>query len=496
MAYPRIAALKTVEAFRAHLGALKLQLPCDAEVLSTEAGSPLAEPLDIGRFRVGNRWCVQPMEGWDGTLEGMPSEHTLRRWRHFGESGCKLIWGGEAVAVEQAGRANPNQLYVRPQNESGLRRLLNALESAHRERFGAAATDDLLVGLQLTHSGRFARPREKDRLEPRIAYHHPLLDRKFGIDANDDAAVLRDGEIRELIAKYVEAAKMAERVGFRFVDVKCCHGYLGHEFLSAFFRPGPYGGDFDGRTRFLRETIDAIRSECSELMIGVRLSLFDSPPFRPSAPSGRPPRAGQGGGGVPEDFQDGDYPAFGCRRDDPLVPDLTEPLELLRILHTEHGVALFNLSAGSPYYNPHVQRPAYFPPSDGYDPPEDPLVGCVRQIEAVRDVKQALPDVPLVGSAYSYFQEYLPHVAQAVVRAGWVDFVGIGRLVLSDWELPARVLAGQDYRSAKKLCRTFSDCTTAPRNGLISGCYPLDPYYKELPEAEELKRVKRALKTE
>lgn len=155
---------------------------------------------------------------------------------------------------------------------------------------------------------------------------------------------------------------------------------------------------------------------------------------------------------------------------------------------------MFNLSAGSPYYNPHMQRPAFYPPSDGYQPPEDPLVGCVRQIQAVREVKSSLPDVPLVGTAYSYFQEYLPHVAQAVVRDGWVDFVGIGRLVLSDWELPAKVLAGEDYRAAKKICRTFSDCTTAPRNGLISGCYPLDDHYRGLPEAGMLKRVKEEIR--
>ena len=127
-------------------------------------------------------------------------------------------------------------------------------------------------------------------------------------------------------------------------------------------------------------------------------------------------------------------------------------------------------------------------------PPEDPLLGSVRQIEAVRDVKRALPDLVLVGTAYTYFQEYLPHVAQAVLREGWVDSIGIGRLVLSDWQLPAKVLAGQDYVADKKICRTFSDCTTAPRNGIISGCYPLDDYYKRRTEAAELKDQKDNLR--
>lgn len=485
MSYPRIGAFKSVGQFREHIAALGLDLPCDDAPLSASEGSPLAEPLEVGQFTVGNRWCVHPMEGWDGTADGRPSEHTLRRWQNFGLSGCKLIWGGEAFAVQQDGRANPNQLYYRPENETAIDELLQALISAHEQQFGPNSSRDLLVGLQLTHSGRYARPNRKYLAEPRIAYHHPLLDRRVGIAADDDSRVWSDGEIEKLIERYVIAAKMAERLGFQFVDVKSCHGYLGHEFLSAFTRPGAYGGDFEGRTKFLRDIITGIRAECPQLMIGVRLSLYDFPPFR-----GRETASGKPGVGVPEEWTR-DYPGFGCNRDNPLEIDLMEPLRLIEWLHRDYGVAVFNLSAGSPYYNPHMQRPAFYPPSDGYQPPEDPLVGCVRQIQAVREVKRRLPNIPVVGTAYTYFQEFLPHLAQAVVRAGWVDSVGIGRLVLSDWELPAKVLAGEDYRAAKKLCRTFSDCTTAPRNGMISGCYPLDEYYKELPEAERLKEVKR-----
>ncbi|MGE0379193.1 MAG: NADH:flavin oxidoreductase, partial [Planctomycetaceae bacterium] len=466
MSFQRIGALKRVAEFRETLDALGLDVPVDDAPLSSAEGSPLAAPFDLQGVTVGNRWCVHPMEGWDGADDGRPSAHTIRRWRHFGESGCKLIWGGEAFAVTHAGRANPNQLYQRQENTGAMRALHDTLMQSHRERFGGGAADDLLVGLQLTHSGRFCRPHAKERLEPRIAYHHPLLDAKFGIDPGDDSVLLTDDDFRAITDAYVTAAKMAWDIGFRFVDVKACHGYLIHETLSAFDRPGPYGGDFAGRTRFLRETIDAIRRECPELLIGVRLSAFDRPAYYPD-----PARTGRGkfGPGIPDEFRGYLYPGFGCSRDNPLVIDLTEPIRLIRVLADEHGVALFNISCGSPYYNPHIQRPAFYPPSDGYQPPEDPLVGCVRQIQAVRDLKQALPDIPLVGTAYSYFQEYLPHVAQAVVRAGWVDFVGFGRLVLSDWELPAKVLAGEDYRAAKKICRTFSDCTTAPRNGIISG---------------------------
>src|SRR5262245_25958751 len=169
------------------------------------------------------------MEGWDGSEDGKPSDLTVRRWKHFGESGAKLIWGGEAVAVRHDGRANPNQLVSSDETNGELEKLRKILVAAHEERCGRS--DDLLVGLQLTHSGRFARPNDKKRLEPRILYRHPILDRKFGV-TNDDA-ILSDAEIDDLIGDFVRAAMRAEAAGFHFVDLKHCHGYLGHEFLSA-----------------------------------------------------------------------------------------------------------------------------------------------------------------------------------------------------------------------------------------------------------------------
>jgi NADPH2 dehydrogenase len=155
---------------------------------------------------------------------------------------------------------------------------------------------------------------------------------------------------------------------------------------------------------------------------------------------------------------------------------------------------LVNITAGSPYYNSHVQRPALYPPSDGYQPPEDPLIGVARQMYVVRYLKQLFPDFTLVGTAYSYLQEYLPNVAQAAVREGWVDIVGLGRMVLAYPELPRDVLEGKPFQT-KRLCRTFSDCTTAPRSGLVSGCYPLDPHYKKSPDAARLAEAKKSAKS-
>ncbi len=474
--FPKIAQFKTPDSLRRRLEELGLDLPVDEDVLSAEQGSPLAEPIQFGKLRAGNRWCIHPMEGWDANRDGSPSQHTLRRWRNFGLSGAKIIWGGEAAAVQPDGRANPHQTLATPSNKSGLAKLRDAVFETHKQQFGEIG--DLILGLQITHSGRFCRP-NSHQLEPRIAYHHPLLDAKFGIDPDDNSPVWRDDDLHRLIDNYVAAAKLAWEVGFQFVDVKACHGYLLHEFLSARVRPGPFGGDFSGRTNLLRTIVGRIQDACPELVTVVRLSAFDTLPYRTSREVGQPMSWDQQS---PYEF------GFGCARSDPSQIDLTEPIMLLRELQ-RLGVAAVNISCGSPYYNPHIQRPAIFPPSDGYQPPEDPLVGVVRQIDAARQCKQAVPDLPMVGTGYSYLQDYLPHVAQAVVRQRWTDAVGLGRMVLSYPELPADTLSGRPMRR-KHVCRTFSDCTTAPRNGLVSGCYPLDAYYKGLDEAKRLKAIK------
>jgi 2,4-dienoyl-CoA reductase-like NADH-dependent reductase (Old Yellow Enzyme family) len=493
----RIPSLKTVADFRAHVAALGIDLPCE-DSIATGAASPLAQPvtgLTVNGKTIGNRICVQPMEGWDGTTDGKPTEETSRRWQRFGESGAKLIFGGEAMAVRPDGRANPNQLILSQANVPDLARLRDTLVAAHQERYGQ--TDDLVIGFQLTHSGRFCKPTDKKRMEPRVAFRHPILDRRFNVTS--DAQVFTDDELERLIEAYITAAKMAHWAGADFVDLKHCHGYLLHEVLGAHTRPGNFGGSFVNRTRMLREIIAGIRASGNLVDIGVRLSAFDIVPFKPDPAQSQP---GKPGPGIPDDFSHC-LPyryGFGVNPANPVEMDLTETFQFAELC-AELGVKILDLTAGSPYYNPHIQRPAAYPPSDGYQPPEDPLVGVARQISAVRQVKQHLAAIgnrpsaianPLVvGSAYSYLQEYLPHVAQYVLRHGWVDSVGFGRMVLSYPAILADAVA-KGAIETKAICRTFSDCTTAPRNGLISGCYPLDRYYAAKPEAQALKQLKKA----
>jgi len=292
--------------------------------------------------------------------------------------------------------------------------------------------------------------------------------------------MLTDDDLDRLVERFVDAARMAWDAGFAFVDVKHCHGYLGHELLSARQRPGRYGGSLDNRTRFLRSIVEGIRATVPGLRLVVRLSAFDMIPFRKS----------DSGIGVPEESVAPYGSAFGFL--DSRAEDLDAALGDARALLSRFegmGVRWVCITAGSPYYNPHMQRPALFPPSDGYLPPEDPLVGVARQIAATASLKKDFPSLAIVGSAYSYLQEWLPNVAQYNVRHGMTDFVGLGRMVLSYPELPDDVLSGRPLQR-KQICRTFSDCTTGPRLGLVSGCFPLDPFYVKHSDAAKLKELK------
>ena len=458
--------------FAAHLRTIDADWAIDEQV---EANGPLGQPITVHGRELGNRFACHPMEGWDGTPDGRTTELTLRRWRNFGRSGASLVWGGEAFAVQRDGRANDRQLYLDPGVDAGetMRQLLASLREGAAEAGMAAA--DQFVGLQLTHSGRFSRPDGPPA--PLVAHRHPQLGSKYPHTA--DAHVLSDGELEAIGDNYVEAARLAQQAGFDFVDVKSCHGYLLHELLGARQRPGRYGGDLAGRTRLFERIVAGIRSECPGLHVGVRLSLADLVPFEkdPDTRLGRPMASER-------PYLHG----FGVDQHDPATFDLAEPFELLQ-RYQQLGIELVNVTLGSPYYNPHLQRPAAYPPSDGYQPPADPLSFVKVHLDAVRAAKQAAPALKFVGTGYTYLQEWLAHCGQHEVRSGHVDFLGLGRMLLSYPDLPRDVLAGNDVQR-KRICRTFSDCTTGPRNGMISGCFPLDPFYKAMPEAKKVKELR------
>jgi len=466
-----IAGLRTAADFSAHLEVLGLESPFDEEMQSG-AGAPLAQPYALGNRTIGNRFAILPMEGWDGTTDGRPTDLVRRRWRRFGLSGAKLIWGGEAVAVRPDGRGNPNQMMMLEETVGDLAALRRLLVRTHEDRFGRS--DDLLVGLQLTHSGRKSHPNVKLRLEPTILYHHPVLDSAYGVAP--DAPVMADDEVARLVQDFVRAAVLTQEAGFDFVEIKHCHGYLGHEFLNAVERPGRYGGSFENRTRFLQEIVEGIRSEAPGMDIGVRLSVFDFAPFQVGEDGRRAPLRV---GGVSAPYM------FGTDESGSEI-DLTEPVAFLDLLE-ELDIQLFCMSAGgtSPVAGPGLGSWLRRPLS------EDPLVGVARMIGVAAELKRRRPRLAHVGTGYSYLQEWLPNVAQHDVRTGGVDFVGIGRMALSYPEMVADVLAGRPLQR-KKICRTCGACGVAPGNGLISGCYAIDEFFRSRPEYERMKQLRSA----
>jgi NADPH2 dehydrogenase len=465
-----VRAMKEASDFLAYASSVGLTLPFDEHV-SCGPESPLARPLELNGRVIGNRWAILPMEGWDNTTDGKPTDSTRRRWQRWGASGAKLIFGAEAMAVCPEGRGSPVQLLLVKENLRQISELRELLTRSHKERF--STDDDLFVGTQLTHSGRVSRPNDWDKHEPRILYHHPILDPRY--DAEDDAALMTDAEIERVIGDFVSAAGLAQQAGFDFVDIKHCHGYLGHEFLSAVDRPGPYGGSFENRTRFLREIVAGIRSEAPGMEVAVRLSALDFLPFEDGADDRTAP-VGLKGTHYPYAFG-GDGTGLGS--------DLAEPLAFLDLLR-DLGIRLVCISAGAEY-NSHLMEPYLSLPVAPHKPPEDPLVGVARLISLVAELKRRRPELIYVGSGYSYLQQWFPNVAQAVVGSGAADFVGIGRLSFSYPNVLAAVIEGRPLQR-QRLCRACGYCDVAPAFGIKSGCYALDDFYRESPEYKELRQ--------
>jgi 2,4-dienoyl-CoA reductase-like NADH-dependent reductase (Old Yellow Enzyme family) len=449
----------------------------DLDLRFSEDLSLLFRPVAVGPLRAGNALCVQPMEGCDGTLDGRPDELTFRRYQRFGAGGAKLIWG-EATAVLEEGRANPRQLLLNEQTAGDLERMLRDCRRAHREAFGS--DDDLVVGLQLTHSGRYSYRR------PLIAFHDPILDPRTplgkgtGRTVDESYPLLDDDYLRRLVDHYAAAARLAHRIGFQFVDIKQCHRYLLNELLAARTRPGPYGGSLENRTRLARDVITRIRAEVPGLVLASRINVFDCIPYRnPLSPPSPAGGEGQGeGAGEPCPWRPPVRSAWGTSEDDPLRPDLAEPLAWIGEM-AGLGVALVNVSMGSPYATPHVIRPFEYPPPDGYETPEHPLIGVDRHFRLAGQVQAAFPELPVVGSGYSYLQEFLFHAGAANLRDGRITFVGVGRAALPQPDF-ARQLLEHGRLDRKRVCRTFSYCTALMRSKhnelgqFATGCPPFD----------------------
>ena len=423
--------LRDLAGLRARMDDLHLDLPIceDLEIL--------ARPVAIGRGQAPNALAVNPMEGCDGTDDGHPGELTVRRYRRFARGGSGLLWF-EATAVVPEGRANPRQLWLHPGSASAFADLRRDALAAGREVNGAGYRPYTV--LQLTQSGRYSRPVSVP--EPILAHHDGVLDRVQLMA--EDHPLISDDELDHLQDHYVEAARLARECGFDAVDIKSCHRYLLSELLAAHTRPGRYGGPFENRTRMLLETVRRVRAEVPEIDVAVRLNVYDGHPF----PWG-----------------------WGVDYGNPAVPNLAEPLRLIALLR-EAGVALVNVTAGNPYYTPHINRPYDQAVTGGSLPDEHPLTGVARLLGLARDIKRGCPDMVILGSGYSWLRQLVAPVAAGVVAGGWADMVGLGRQAFAHPDFAREILNGELPQHG--LCIACSRCTQIMRDHGQAGCVPFD----------------------
>ena len=409
----------------------------------SESIEVLGKSVTAGGLTMPNSLAVHPMEGCDGNADGSPGELVVRRYKRFAGGGAGLLWF-EAVAVVPEGRANPRQLWITKENAHTFRELRDMIMSESKEKNGYTPA----VVMQLTHSGRFSVPYDKPA--PVIAYNNPYLNQRMNL--GDDYPVIADDELERLEDKYVVAAKLAKEAGFDGVDVKSCHRYIASELLSAYERDGRYGGSFENRTRFMLNIVDKIRAELgNDFEVCTRLNIYD---------------------GIP-------YPyGWGTDRDDYTKYDLTEPLQLVDKLY-DRGVRLINITMGTPYYNPHVNRPY---DKGGYIPEENPLEGVARLISGAGEVQIRHPDITVVGTGYSWLRDLAPNVAAAAIEAGKAKIAGFGRAAFAYPDF-ARDILQKGEMDKRKCCITCGKCTELMRAKSFAGCVVRDaevygPLYK------------------
>lgn len=398
--------------------------------------SMLEKSLVIDGVAINNRVVFQPMEGCDCNEDGSPGELTIKKYVAEAKSGAGIIWL-EASAVCKEGRTSGRQMRITKENLGEYKEFVRTIKEIGLKENGF---EPVLI-VQLTHSGR-------QSVVPMIAYRHPLYDQRKPVT---DANIVTDEYLDTVPAMYVEGALLAYEAGFDGVDVKSCHGYLFQEFLSAFGREGRYGGSFENRTRLYRNCIHEVRKAVDAIenrrpfIVASRLGISDMV----AKPYG-----------------------FGTDEDNNI--DLTESIELIRIIHQE-GINLINITIGNPYYNPHINRPFR---KGGYEPPETPETGLDRFYEAEKKLKEIFPDVFFVGSALSYYRGEMMEVAEKQLSEGIYDLAGFGRVTLAYPEFYKDYLNGTFLH--KKTCVTCSKCTELMRAGCVSGCAVFNEYYREL----------------
>ncbi len=415
---------RTKEALLQKIADLGIDIPFADDI------SVLFERVPIAGRTLANRFVVQPMEGADADGDGAPGELTFRRYRRYAAGGSGLIWF-EATAVSTDGRSNSRQLLLSEKNIDGYKRLVDATRQAAREA-GASASPMLV--LQLTHAGRNARP------VAAIARVNPILDAVSPLPGG--YKTLDDDELDRMKDSFVRGAVLAEAAGFDAVDVKACHGYLVNELLASFTRGGSrYGGPFENRSRFLRETLEKIGKRSPAIRAFSRISVSDF---------------------LPHPF------GFGMSPGNVAEPDISEAVLLIQML-VDSGCGLVNISMGNPRYAPHIGRPFDTPLKGGVTPAEHPLEGVARLLWAAGDLQKRFASLPMIGCGYSWLRHFLPHVAAGVVQRKMATLIGLGRESLA-YPDAVRDLQTKKSFDPRKTCTTCSGCSQLLRDGGRVGC--------------------------
>lgn len=413
---------------------LKLESPLPY----SEDFSRLAVHKAIGGKNAANRICYQPMEGQDAAEDdsGDPTELTFRRYETLACGGPGILWL-EAVSVLPEARSNRRQLMITKENLDKYKRLVDSAKEACLKNNGF----EPYFVLQLNHSGRYSKPDGSPR--PITAMKNPFFD-KPGISYS----IASDEYLSGLPEIFAEKAALCEKAGFDAVDVKCCHGYLFSEMLSAYDRPGRYGGSFENRTRLVADTVGACRAALSNrTAVACRLNIYDG--------------------------YDSPY-SFGTNRGDFEKYDLDEPEKLISLL-VSRGLSLLNVTMGSPYVNPDVSRP-YRP---GVDKPKtNALYALSRLLNGAREIHKAFPDLVVVNTGVSGFCSKSAYAAAGMIAEDMTDFVGFGRMNFAYPSLARDILA--NCYDEKKCCVACSGCSTLKKNGLLSGCIVRNPLYKKI----------------
>ncbi len=377
-------------------------------------------------FSLKNAMVVQPMEGCDGTIDGTPTDWTLRRYERFATGGSGLLWV-EAVAVRHEGRANPHQLMITKNNLGEFKRLVDITQDAAIKGTGKKT----VTIVQLTHSGRFSRPTSGN--EPIRSWTSPVLDAHQKLP--DDYPIVTDEHLDSLVEDYANATHLCMEAGFDGVDVKACHLYLLSELLGGYDRTGKYGGAYENRVRMLHGCIDAAKTAGgTNMILSARINVYDG---------------SAGNWGVGENL------SFSA----------DEPLRLVKEMD-EHGVSLINVTMGTPYFNPHVNRPYA---AGGYQPPEPPIVGVSRLLNGCAKMQSAVPNVVCVATGFSYLRHYAPQVAAGLLASGGAKAVGFGRQSFAYPDYANDILNDGKMHSIKS-CLTCGICTKIMRAGGRPGC--------------------------